>query len=783
MRSSFSLGLTAGLLTALLSSTSAYAQSAAEGAAAANTDEIVVTARRRAESVQDVPVTVAVMNSAALETRGIRSEADLQGAFPGLVIRSSNVSNQLNYVIRGESVDAYSGSPPGVQPYVNDVPFLVSQATAFFDLDNVQVVKGPQGTLFGRNSTGGAVLFQTKQPTDEFEGYASIQYGNLNRLVTEAALNLPMGEKAGLRLAGSVTSGGAYVRNLYNNEKLGNRNERSGRATLKLEPVEGLTNSTMVQISRSHGTSAPNTMYYTIPCGQPSGFNSCLYSPSNPDFVNLINGNSLPGYPAGYVFPGGFEAMPEFLRSQGDYVVNANANFKFKSSSDLIINRTEYEFSDALAVKNIFGYSRAINKINYDTDYSPYPIIGQNIPTLPLNGPGLDIETGKTRNYSNELQFSGKTADSKLTYLAGLFYIRSTENYLSPLVITTLAAPVVSIPVAYNAKTGNTSKAIFGQLTYKLADATNLTVGGRYTWEKITLVQLDRSVFGVGQPQKAKQDNPSWTVSLDHHFNRDIMVYATTRGSWRRGGFNPFNPPTPTPQTAATGAGGNYFLPEKIIDIELGAKYDGRIGDMPVRANVAVYNNWVKNIQKTAYVVVAGTASSAAVNVPRTKIRGYEGELYLKPADWLTMGGSLTYTDAKFTKNQSIVFGLPVFYGPFGDVPKWSGSVYADAKMELPNDLGSLNYHVDIYAQTAFYFSNLGGTIQPGTRLPGYELVNMRLDWANMFGSNVKGGIFVKNLTDKLYYTGGSAGAQNFSVESATFGSPRTYGVSMRIDF
>jgi iron complex outermembrane receptor protein len=169
--------------------------------------------------------------------------------------------------------------------------------------------------------------------------------------------------------------------------------------------------------------------------------------------------------------------------------------------------------------------------------------------------------------------------------------------------------------------------------------------------------------------------------------------------------------------------------------------------------------------------------------VPRTKIRGYEGELYLKPADWLTMGGSLTYTDAKFTKNQSIVFGLPVFYGPFGDVPKWSGSVYADAKMELPNDLGSLNYHVDIYAQTAFYFSNLGGTIQPGTRLPGYELVNMRLDWANMFGSNVKGGIFVKNLTDKLYYTGGSAGAQNFSVESATFGSPRTYGVSMRIDF
>ncbi len=785
MRSTTSLGLAASSLVALLTSTSAFAQAAVapaeEAASAAAADDIVVTARRREESIQNVPVTVSVMNAATLEARGVRSEGDLQIAFPGLVIRSSNVSNQLNYVIRGESVDAYSGSPPGVQPYVNDVPFLVSQATAFFDLDNIQVVKGPQGTLFGRNSTGGAVLFQTKAPVDEFAGYASVQYGNLNRLITEAAINIPMSEKAALRLAGSVTSGGAYVRNLYDGSKLGNRNERSGRATLKLSPTEGLTNSTMVQISRSHGTSAPNTAYYAIPCGEPSSFNSCLYSPSNPNFINQINGSAIPGYPNGFVFPGGFQALPDFQRAQGKYVINQNATFRFRSTSDLIINRTEYELSDAVSLKNIFGYSRTINQINYDTDYSPYPIIGQNAPGL-SPGAKQDIETGRTRTYSNEFQVSGKAMEDRLTYIAGLFYIHAQDDYLSPLVITTLAPPVISIPVAYNASTVNTSKAIFGQATYKLSDQTNLTVGGRYTWEKINIKQLSRSLFGPGNPQSAKQDNPSWTFTLDHHFDKSVMAYITQRGSWRRGGFNPFNPPTATPQTPATGSGGNYFLPEKIVDVELGVKFDGRIADMPVRANVAVYHNWVKNIQKTAYVVVAGTASSAAVNVPRSKIKGIEGELYVRPADWLRLGGSITYTDAKFTKNKSIVFGLPVAYGPFGDVPEFSGTAYADISHELPGDAGTLNYHADVYMQTNFYFSSLA-TIQPGTNIPRYALVNMRLDWANMFGTQVKTGVFVKNLTNKLYYTGGSAGAQNFSVESATFGAPRTYGVSVRVDF
>jgi iron complex outermembrane receptor protein len=743
-------------------------------------DEVVVTARRRAEAAQDVPVAVSVVNAAALETRGIHTEADLQLAVPGLIVRTSNNSNELNYVMRGESVDAYSGSPPGVQPYIDEVPFPVMSSTPFYDLESVQAVKGPQGTLFGRNSTGGAVLFQTATPKSEFSGFASVQYGNFDRLIAEGAIDAPLiPDKVLVRFAGTVTSGGAYVRNLYDNQLLGDKQERSGRVTVDVRPIENLTNVTMVQLGHTTGTSTPNTAYYTIACGQPSGFNSCTYSPANqPFFSDLLSGATFKGYPNGYVYPGGFESLPAFQRSKGPYVVDQNTLFTHVAESDMAINRTTLDLSASLSIKNIFGYSFSKNAMNYDTDYSPYPFIQQYAPSDLLTGEPLAAETSSTKTYSDELQLQGKAFGDRLNYLFGGFYLDSTEDYFSPLWLG-----AINFPVAYNATTGNKSYAGFTQGTYKLTDNLNVTLGGRYTREKITLVQGAKSLFGAGNPQSATQSNPSWTASVDYHINRQLMVYATTRGSWRRGGFNPFNPPTATPLTAASDPGGNYFLPEKVRDVEGGFKFDGHLGELPFRANFAVYNSWVTNIQKTAYVVIAGTASSATINVPKTDIRGIEADASIRPVEWLRLGSAITYTDARFTEAQSRLFGSTVDYGPFGDVPRFSGSVYGDATWRLPADKGSLNYHVDVYGQSAFYFSNLGGTIQPGTQLPEYTVLNMRLDWAEMFGKGVKLSLFVKNVTDRLYYTGGSAGAQNFSVESATFGMPRTYGVVIRSDF
>ena len=570
MRYGVWFGLAAGTSAAMLAATWAMAQTApASTATSADSgsalEEIVVTARRRTEALQNVPVAVDVVGMESLENRLIQTQADLQVAVPGLTVVSGNNNNELNFVMRGESVDGYSGSPPGVQPYVDEVPIPIMSSTALYDLENVQAVKGPQGTLFGRNSTGGAVLFQTATPKNEFGGYASAQYGNYDRLVTQAAVNVPIiPDKVLVRFSGFAASGGAFVLNLYNGQRQGDDNERSGRVTLEARPTDGLVNVMTVQLDNAGGTSVPDTAYYTVPCGQPSGFNSCTYSPANqPFFSKLLSGQTFPGYPSGYVYPGGFQTLTQFQRAQGNYVIDQNASFAHALDSVYAIDKTTLDLSSAVSIKNIFGYSYASNSIGYDTDYSPYPIVQQYSPSAPLSNSPLSAENSKTKEISDELQLTGTALDQRLNYLLGLFYIDSTEDYLSPLWLAS-----IDNSVSYHAETGDKSYAVFSQETFKLTDRLNLTLGGRWTKEDIALNQLAGSVFGAGYPQTTSESKPSWTASLDYHFGSSLMAYVTTRGSWRRGGFNPFNPPTATPETSANAPGGNYFLPETVRDVE-----------------------------------------------------------------------------------------------------------------------------------------------------------------------------------------------------------------------
>ena len=176
----------------------AYAQENKASDSAASTDAgpetIVVTARRRAEDISRVPTAVSALEGSALAERSIVSQADLQAAVPGLVVRETQSNNQLNYSIRGQTVDAFSGSSTAVVPYVNEVPFVAGGVASFFDLESIQVLKGPQGTLFGRNATGGAVLSTTARPKNEFSGSMKGGYGNRDAFNAEGAVNVPIVE-------------------------------------------------------------------------------------------------------------------------------------------------------------------------------------------------------------------------------------------------------------------------------------------------------------------------------------------------------------------------------------------------------------------------------------------------------------------------------------------------------------------------------------------------------------------------------------------------------------
>lgn len=772
------------LLAAAFAATVAHAQDRAQShAAAERRDEIApdtdgetaaepvfVTARRRSEDASEVPVSVAVLDSASLDARGVRSQADLQVSIPGLVARQAGGNGDFDFVMRGETVDADSGAPPGVQPYFNEVPFQLVAATPLYDLESVQAVRGPQGTLFGRNATGGAVLFQAQPPREDFGGHAFVQYGNFDRLIAEAALNVPLVADALLvRVAGTVSSGGAFVRNLYDGRLLGNREERSVRVSVLVRPDAGFSNLATVQVGKVTGSSTPDALLDTLLC-EPGGKDAdCARVPGgNPFFTDLVEGSLMAGLADGQVYSAGFAQLPGYLRGQGRYVVSANAPFSHRATSMLAINRTTLAIAGRVQLRNILGLAETTLRYRHDPDLSPFPIAEKLASgNAALNGAGAERE--RSRALTNELQLEGLSADENWSVLGGLFLARSREWRDLPPWVTGLA----DSPGLTAVRTGSFTRALFAQASYQVTPRLGLTGGWRHTWERVTLRHRTDDTQPSRAALKLRQSDPSWTLSADYRFNDDMMIYGATRGSWRRGGFNPY---------ASLVATDEPFRAQKVRDVEMGVKFDGFAGPVPLRANLTGYYSRVRNIQKSGYRWSDDVLSPATVNIARARIRGLEGDFSVRPVDWLTIGGSATVTDGRYGDAKGNRRAQSRF-GPFRDVPKFAGAIQADFNVELPRGAGLLNWRVDLYRQSSVAIANAIDPLEPAGRLPGYALVNMRVDWIDMLETGLKSSIFVKNLTGRVYYTGGTAGADGLPVETAVFGAPRTYGVSLRTDF
>src|SRR5882757_4071495 len=180
-------------------------------------EEIVVTARRKEEKIQEVPVAVTALTGGDMREQRIFRQEDLQYTTPGLSVNQVTVQNNLTYNLRGQG-QAFGGSAPGVQTYFDEVP-LVGGVFQYYDVDRVEVLRGPQGTLFGRNTTGGAVRLIPKRPSlKSFDGYTEADMGNLNARTFEGAINAPIGDKLAIRLAGNYTGRDGYVQNITTNQ-------------------------------------------------------------------------------------------------------------------------------------------------------------------------------------------------------------------------------------------------------------------------------------------------------------------------------------------------------------------------------------------------------------------------------------------------------------------------------------------------------------------------------------------------------------------------------------
>jgi iron complex outermembrane receptor protein len=228
--------------------------------------------QRRVTRLEKTPVSVAVLGSKQLQDKAVHTESDLQSAVPGLLVRATLGGNQQNYAIRGQSIDAFTGSQPAVQSYIDEVPVTVLAASSFYDLSSVQAIKGPQGTLFGRNTTGGAVIFTTAQPSDTYSGYLDTRIGDYSLREVQGAVNFPIvPDKLSVRIAADGDWRDGYARNLYDNSTVGDVNRKGLRVSIKMKPTEDITNTLVVDYARVTRSAAANVLYHVTPVGATNG--------------------------------------------------------------------------------------------------------------------------------------------------------------------------------------------------------------------------------------------------------------------------------------------------------------------------------------------------------------------------------------------------------------------------------------------------------------------------------------------------------------------------------
>src|SRR3984957_1686726 len=244
--------LTCTCLAGAVYTTPAFAQADQPSASSGNLEEIVVTARRREEKLQTVPVAVTAFTAAEIQNKQIESSSDLQHHVPSLMSSQQSRDEQVFY-LRGQGPNGGSGGSPGVIAYFSEVPFTGSGPGVYFDLSNLQVLRGPQGTLFGQNTTGGAVLFEPMHPTNNFEGYVQMTLGNYNREGVEAAVNIPIIEdKLLVRIAGSKETRDGYTQDIGTHQDLDNRDYWSGRIGVTWRPTDDIENYLVYDSLYSH---------------------------------------------------------------------------------------------------------------------------------------------------------------------------------------------------------------------------------------------------------------------------------------------------------------------------------------------------------------------------------------------------------------------------------------------------------------------------------------------------------------------------------------------------
>ena len=713
--------------------------------------EVIVTARRREENLQKVPTAVTAFSSAAIEQKGIVNQSSLADFTPSMMTITGGYPQEFAYfALRGQG-PAF-GAVPGVVPYFAEVANPVGidgRVGTYYDLANVQVLAGPQGTLFGKNATGGNILFDPAKPTNRFEGYIRGEYGNYNDRRVDGAINLPIvDDKVLLRIAGESDARDGYTKDVgpyFPGKEYDNLNNSSVRVSLTIRPTDKIELYTVAR-------------YYTSDNNGPG----TVLEQVNPA-VEAYESSVIPGYGA---------AVANALATQqalGPRKVSYDLNEFSKTEYWQVLNHASFKITDNLTFENIISYSQFRDHYAYDYDASPFPLGGQSSSGIPVLAPNY---------FTEEARLQGAAINGALTYTVGVYH--DDQTWSGPAGIQNYTVFPVSLVTTLEALATqtNSSNAVFGQATVNVGDLVqslhglSVTGGLRYTSEQTstTLAILPGPPAGG----VVKSHYPSYTVDIDQSLLGDkAHAYIAIRDAYKSGGDNAGLPASSPYAT---------FAPEELQDVEVGLKSEFRLAEMPIRLNMDYYHGDYSNIQRTTPQDVGGVILNVNESAAKAVIQGFELNGLIAPVRGLTLTTAYSYIDSEYTKvtpaSVAILQGSAFPYTPRNKV-----TIGANYEAPLGARLGTLSLSANYTYQSEF--STAQNNLAEVKYLPGYAYVNAEADLRNIGGRPVDVALFVDNLTNATYATGLADfyNGSTVGTVSYTFAPPRMYGVRLRYKF
>lgn len=831
--------LKSALLLSTILSAPALAQSASQpagsetmvdDASSSGLQDIIVTARRTSEKLQTTPVAVTALNNDQLVTKQVMQVTDLQRAAPAVSVGTGGTGpSSIIYIsIRGQaqnSPNSFSDNAVGV--YIDGI-YLgrpIGGNVGFLDLAGAEVLRGPQGTLFGRNTTAGALNITTQAPTQKLEGYLKAGVGNYDSRLLEGVINLPISPDLAVRFAGRYEKHSGYFPAPLLGTSLNKlKGSYTGRGSLKWESSElPITLTVSGDYTRQRENGPPMSVSGLNP-NSPAAYYYGLAQrqQANPALIGVEPDAILSG---ALGFPVPSADVRNFLFFNNGGPITQYVNSQFPNNGGLLSNnwRTTFELNrfnnplidmlgvlgngttarsvtanlvvdlDSFTIKSITGYRKSTAFNNF------------NLSGIPIGAAG-GYSIYRNEQISQELQLSGQVGN--LYYITGLYYFR--ENGDESSTASTFFGTPIQQDIFNLADYVQKSKGIFAQVNYNFTDALRVTGGVRYTSDKRYINRHNTNGFRVppaqqtclvgpnanipntgancNNPESVTFDYPSWTAGIDYRISPQLFVYAKTSGASMSGGFN--SRPVPAPYTTS-------FKPEDVRDVEAGFK--GEFFDRHLRTNLAAFHSWQNNVQRIVNAVIcSGTPPTCATtqfanNAGKVRAYGAEFEATVLPWEGMTIDTSAAYLKAKYVKGSrfedQLVGGATVSVDRSGEPvtysPKWTASIGATQVVDF--DSYKVAFHADYsYIGSRYFdFFTSGDPAQAAavaaaneaSRIRAYGLVNGNITLTlKDYGLEIMA--WGRNLTNKAWFTNVFNSYTGIGATVQSQGSPRTYGIT-----